>query len=333
MMNEDLRGGSGGPAGAAAGPGKPAGKAGRPGEPSEEHKGALRSTQTLRGTGYSLFFHGAGFTGSGEKDKIKAKVALSGNRHGPVEILVSNVEMGQGAQTTLRKIVAEVLEIPMDRVIYDNPDTDRVPDSGPTVASRTVMIVGKLLSRAAEELRLLPVIGEHTVTKEYQQPEGIRWDQESFQGDAYPTYSWGANAVAVEIDPSTYEIRITGIWGVYDIGRAIDEMIIRGQIEGGIAQGLGYGFLELMQCRQGRIAQDSVTDYIIPTALDVPPIRYRLMDNPYPEGPFGAKGAGELPLVGAAPALAAAVQDALGRPIRQVPITPEDLMGMLKGWT
>jgi len=283
----------------------------------------------LRGIGVSLFFHGAGFTGSGEKDKIKARVELLPLEEGGAEILVSNVEMGQGSQTTLRKIVAETLQVPVEAVVYRNPDTDRVPDSGPTVASRTVMIVGKLLMEAAEELRARREAGKadsSPVFKSYRQPEGVEWNQESFRGDAYQAYSWGANAVEVEVDPLTCEIRVCGIWGVYDIGRAIDERIIQGQIEGGIAQGLGYGSLEHMALRNGRIAQDSVTDYIIPTSLDVPPMEYRLVDNPYAEGPYGAKGAGELPLVGAAPALAAAVQDALGRPIRRIPVTPEDLM-------
>jgi CO/xanthine dehydrogenase Mo-binding subunit len=288
-----------------------------------------RPGAALRGVGASLFFHGAGFTGSGEKDKIKAKVGLLPLAGGGAEILVSNVEMGQGAQTTLRKIVAETLRVSMESVVYRNPDTDRVPDSGPTVASRTVMIVGKLLMEAARELKARREAGEASgrpVFRSYRQPAGIEWDQASCQGDAYPTYSWGANAVEVEVDPLTYEIRVCGIWGVYDIGRAIDERIIQGQIEGGIAQGLGYGSLEHMALRDGRVAQDSVTDYIIPTSLDVPPMEYRLVDNPYEEGPYGAKGAGELPLVGAAPALAAAVQDALGLPIRRIPITPEDLM-------
>jgi len=282
----------------------------------------------LRGMGVSLFFHGAGFTGSGEKHKIKARVELLPLPEGGAEILVSSVEMGQGSQTTLRKIVAETLGVPMEAVVYRNPDTDRVPDSGPTVASRTVMIVGRLLMEAARELRARREAGEadsRPVSRSYRQPDGIEWDQESFRGDAYPTYSWGANAVEVEVDPLTYEIRVCGVWGVYDIGRAIDERIIQGQIEGAVAQGLGYGSLEHMALRDGRILQDTVTDYIIPTSLDVPPMEYRLVDNPYAEGPYGAKGAGELPLVGPAPALAAAVQDALGLPIRRIPVTPEDL--------
>jgi CO/xanthine dehydrogenase Mo-binding subunit len=294
---------------------------GKPGDEQERPE----YPPTNRGIGFSLFFHGAGFTGSGEKKKIKARVKLERRKDGLVEILVSSVEMGQGAQTTLRKIVAEKLEIPMESVLYENPDTDRVPDSGPTVASRTVMIVGSLLAEASNELNTRGP-GDQVVLVEYRQPEGIEWDQDNLIGDAYPAYSWGANAVEVEIDPITFEIRVTGIWGVYDVGRAIDEKIVLGQIEGGMVQGLGYAGLEVMERKKGKILQTSVTDYIIPTSLDLPPAVIQLIDNPYENGPFGAKGAGELPHIGVAPAFAAAVQNALNRPVRKIPVTPEYLM-------
>ncbi len=106
-----------------------------------------------------------------------------------------------------------------------------------------------------------------------------------------------------------------GAWGVYDVGVPIDEQMVRGQIEGGMVQGLGYATTEVMNLRNGRILQSSLTDYAIPTSEDVPEIESDLVLNPYEGGPFGAKGAGEMPLVGAAPALAAAVQQALGIPI------------------
>ena len=195
----------------------------------------------LKGIGCSLFFHGCGFTGSGERDIIKAKVKLLKHVDKTVEILVSNVEMGQGALTTLRKIVSHTLEIPINRVIFKNPDTDRVPDSGPTVASRTVTIVGKLLQDAAIEMKeFLNDSIELEVLKQYKHPEGFVWDDEKFKGDAYNTYAWGANVVEVEVNPITYEVSVTDIYAVFDIGEAIDELIVRGQIEGGMLQGLGY---------------------------------------------------------------------------------------------
>ena len=155
------------------------------------------------------------------------------------------------------------------------------------------MIVGKLLEEAAVKLKdLRQQPGEIEVTEHYKHPADMSWDDTTFSGDAYPAYSWGVNAVEVEIDPVTREIEVKGVWSAYDVGRAIDERIMRGQIEGGILQGLGYGGLEVMEGRQGRIRQRSVTDYIIPTAMDAPPIEHRLLDNPYDNGPYGAKGRG-----------------------------------------
>ncbi len=279
-----------------------------------------------RGIGVSLFFHGCAFTGSGEKDKIKAKVLLKKQGDGSVSILVSSVEMGQGAQTTLRKIVAQTLGFDIGRVRYENPDTDRVPDSGPTVASRTVMIVGGLLARAAGRLKeRMDETGEVEIEERYVQPPHIEWDQETFRGDAYPVYSWGANAVEVEVDPVTFEVSVTGVWGVYDVGTPIDERIVGGQIEGGISQGLGYATVEVLQQQKGRLLQKNLTDYIIPSSKEFPDPVYELYSSPYEYGPFGAKCAGELPFVGVAPALAAAVQNATGRPVRRLPVSPEYL--------
>jgi len=140
-----------------------------------------KSDSKHRGIGISLFYHGCAFTGSGEKDKIKAKVKLRKLKDGCVEILVSNVEFGQGTMTSLRKIVARTLDIPLSSIVYENPDTDRVPDSGPTVASRTVMIVGGLLERAARELKARwHTSNELEILTRYEQPDYIEWDQETF---------------------------------------------------------------------------------------------------------------------------------------------------------
>ena len=294
-----------------------------------------------KGIGISVFNHGCGFTGSGEKEKIKGRVKLKLLADGRAEMLVSSTEMGQGAQTTLRKIVSDTLNIPPEKVIYDNPDTDRVPDSGPTVASRTAMIVGGIVLRAAiklkeklaEKMSVLRETGksiheEITVEEQYRQPEEIEWDQDSFHGNAYPDYAWGVNVVEVEVDMLTLEVVPTGIWGVFDIGMPLDEKIAEGQMCGGIAQGIGWAGMEVMTEENGRIRQASVTDYIIPTARDLPEIKVAFVNSASPYGPYGAKGAGELPLVGAAPAYAAAVQNALGRPVNRIPITPDYLMNL-----
>ncbi len=296
-----------------------------------EKKKAFAESDEWKGIGMSFFFHGCGFTGSGESDIIKAQVKLRKDEEDNVHILVAAVDMGQGPKTTFRKLVAKVLDIPLEKVVFNYPDTRYVPDSGPTVASRTMMVVGGLLARAAKRLgEEWEESSEQVVVEQYKQPEYIEWDEEKMQGDAYPAYSWGVNVVEVEISKATYEPTIKNVWSVYDLGKAIDERIVLGQIEGGQVQGLAYGYQEVMGHNNGRIMQKNLTDYIIPTAVDVPKMKSLVMDNPYPLGPYGAKGVGELTLVGAAPAVALAIEDAIGRQIKKIPATPEYIMELIR---
>ncbi|MEW5815219.1 MAG: xanthine dehydrogenase family protein molybdopterin-binding subunit [Spirochaetota bacterium] len=286
-----------------------------------------------KGIGISFFNHGCGFTGDGEQRIIKARVKLKKRLDQKVEILVSNSEIGQGVQTGYIKIIANILGIPLAEVIFDNPDTDSVPDSGPTAASRSIMVVGYLLQEAAEELKKRwEEETELQVEKNYTMPAGLKWNQATMQGDAYPTYGWGINVVEVEVDPLTYETETRGIWAIYDVGAAIDERVIEGQINGGLNQGLGYASLEKMVLdKEGLFQQRTMTDYMIPTSLDFPAVKSELVDNPYPFGPFGAKGAGELVFNGAAPAFCAAVEQAISQPVSKIPLTPEAIMEVCTG--
>ena len=289
-------------------------------------------SKKLRGIGHALVLHGAGFTGSGERDMIRSRVKLRRLEDGRVEILISIVEMGQGLQTTMRKIVARVLDISIDDILYANPDTDRVPDSGPTVASRSIMIVGKLIERAAEEMKeRRNEKGEVSVVKNYEHPDCIEWDNDTFVGDAYPDYSWGGVIVQVAIDPVTYELEVEHVWAVHDIGTPIDERVVHGQVEGGILQGLGWASIEVLEQSGGRLRQGTMTDYTIPTSCDAPPIVSELIVNPSPIGPFGAKGAGEVTFVGAPIALASAVNHALGIIVDELPVRPENLLAKMEG--
>ncbi|QMS84403.1 xanthine dehydrogenase family protein molybdopterin-binding subunit [Candidatus Xianfuyuplasma coldseepsis] len=283
------------------------------------------------GIGMSWFLHGCGFTGSGEATHIKAVVELDKNEADEVTILIAAVDMGQGVKTTMRKLVATILDIPIEQVIYNHPDTNYVPDSGPTVASRTMMIVGGLVARAARKMKEAwqPHTAQHT-TEHFQQPKYIQWDEETFTGDAYPAYSWGINVVEVAVDKRTYEVSVLEEWNIYDVGKAIDEQIILGQADGGQLQGLGYGYMEKMTHKDGIIQHKNVTDYIIPTTVDTPIMHNYLMDNPYPLGPYGAKGAGELTLVGGAPAVALAIENAIHKRITKIPVTPEYIMELMQ---
>jgi CO/xanthine dehydrogenase Mo-binding subunit len=276
------------------------------------------------GYGTSIIPHGGGFTGDGEAAHIKAVVKLRKEVDHSVTILVSNVEMGQGAMTALSKIVASVLDISLERVHYEVPDTFLVPDSGPTVASRTTMVVGGLLAKAAERLKPhMTVPGDLIMTEDFKQPDYIQWNQETLQGSAYMAYSWSALLARVEVDPISYEVKCTDIWGAYDVGVPIDDKLIIGQIQGGIIQGLGYALMENMTSKQGRIEQIAFSSYSIPTSMDIPTIHADWILNGFEDGPFGAKSAGELTLVGVAPAVAAAIENALGIVTHQIPVTPE----------
>lgn len=286
-----------------------------------------------RGIGLSLVLHGAGLNGIGvEANIIKPRVALHKYADGTVEVLASSSDIGQGVRTTFPKIVAYELGIPLERVFFNPPDTARVPDSGPTNASRSLMVVGELLRRAAIRLREAWQDGqEQEITEGYKDPAYVKpMDMSTYTGDAYPVYSWMAAAIEVEVDTLTGLTRILHATGCFDVGTPMDYNIVMGQMEGGFLQGIGYASTEKMDCdARGRIVNDTFSEYLVPTATDVPDIKALLHVEPYPDGAYGAKGAGELPLVGAAPAYVAAVEQALGagrHPLNHIPFTAEDTL-------
>jgi CO/xanthine dehydrogenase Mo-binding subunit len=288
---------------------------------------------TDRAIGLSLFFHGSGFTGIGEV-KLASKASLELTPTG-VRIRVASTEIGQGTRTMHAQIVADALGVPFDAVEVAVADTAAVPDSGPTVASRTCMIVGGLLHRAAREMRKrlngaspAAYLGKHgplVITTEYERPAGLAWDDDRYRGDAYGTYSWGCNVVELKVDRASWEVQPINVTAVVEIGKAIHPGMAAGQVEGGTAQGLGYALLEEVVMRDGRMANASMTNYIIPTPPDTPPIETVILERPYQHGPFGAKGVGEMPIDGPAPAVVNALRHA-GYDVRAIPATPERLM-------
>ena len=300
---------------------------------SDFHKKRADYLGTNRGIGLALFYHGAGFTGSGEL-RLASKAKLELTETG-VRILVSSTEIGQGTRTMHAQIVADALGIPYEDVEVAQPDTQRVPDSGPTVASRTCMVVGKILERCATDMKerlgsLSPAeyyaqYGSFSILKEHEPPAWIQWNDDTYSGDAYATYAWGCDVAEVEIDRDTYEIRPLKLTAVQEIGKAIHPGLARGQIEGGTAQGLGYAILEKVVMRDGGMANASLTNYTIPTTLDTPEMDIAILENPYEDGPFGAKGLGELPVDGPAPAVINAIRH-LSIDLREIPATPELVM-------
>jgi len=290
---------------------------------------------TNRGIGLALFFHGAGFTGSGERNlKSRARLELTATG---VRIATGSTEIGQGTRTMHAQIVTDALGIPYETVEVAQPDTANVPDSGPTVASRTCMVVGKILEECAGEMRarlgdLTPAQyhaqhGAFAVERVYEPPDWIDWDDDTYRGDAYATYSWGCDVAELELDPDTFEVRLIKVTAVQEFGRPIHPALAKGQIEGGTVQGLGFALLERVVMKGGAMANGQLTNYTIPTTLDVPELDIVMMENPYPAGPFGAKGLGELPMDGPAPAVVNALRH-IGLDVCEVPATPELLSSL-----
>jgi len=304
----------------------------------------------VRGIGASVFLHGAGFTGSGER-RLQGRVAIDMLRDFPgkkplFRIRTASTDIGQGTETVFRQIAAEALWVSMDRVEFAVPSSSVVPDSGPTVASRTVMIVGSIVERAARELfgrieherqkrggsfddaalRLLAGKGPIVAEKMYETPEDLAWDDETYRGDAYPVFAWGCDVAEVEVDLDTFETTVLGFWAAVDAGKAIHPLQCKGQIEGGTLQAIGWALNEKLVVQDGRILNARMATYIVPTSLDAPRFTTVLVEDPYSKGPGGgAKGIGELPMDGGAPAIAAAIEHATGIVRDDLPLLPEDL--------
>ena len=295
----------------------------------------------------SLVFHGCGFTGNGEA-ALKGRVALELNG-GLVRVLTASTDIGQGTDTVFCQIVAEELEIPLAAVEVAPHDTGEVPDSGPTVASRTTMVVGGVAQKAARRLReaLAAEIGESDlsflqllerrtsevplrVEEVYVDDGKLQWNPETYQGDAYPTYGWSCSVVDLSVDLDTGEVTYHRFVSATDVGKALNPVLASGQIEGGSLQALGWATCEeVVIDERGAMQNDRLTNYIIPTSLDAPEMETVLVEIPYEDGPFGAKGIGEIPMDGPAAAVAQAIENATGAVLDVLPMTPERVLEAL----
>ena len=305
-----------------------------------------------RGIGFATFMHGAGFTGSGER-RLNSLVEIELTKAGRPRILVSSTEFGQGTNTILCQVAAEALRIPYVDVEIAQPDTGRVPNSGPTVASRTAMIVGKLVERAAQQLCVklttagylaldyqpdhfrvaaLAYLAEHgslVASARYEAPGDIFWDDDKYKGEAYPTYAWAVYVAEVEVDTTTYFATVTNFHALQEVGKVLHPILAAGQIEGGVAQGIGYALYEKCMWRDGHLANNQMTNYIMPTSEDLPPIHVHFEEIPTIHGAFGAKGIGELPMDGPAPAILNAIEHATGIAFHHIPLLPEDIFAQM----
>jgi CO/xanthine dehydrogenase Mo-binding subunit len=311
-----------------------------------------------KGIGLATFFHGSGFTGSGEVylASVAAAEARHSSRGGGVEVLASSTEIGQGTNTIFSQIASDALNLPYEKVLIGTPDTANVPDSGPTVASRTTMVVGKLVERSCKDivatLRADGLLGEdpwspetfqaaidawcdkHQTTglkkaAKYEPPPGVVWDDKAYRGAAYACYGWATYVAEVAVDTLTGQCRVEGFWAVQDIGKVVHPTLAAGQVEGGVAQGIGWAIYEGVVWKDGRMMNGQMTNYIMPTSADLPHIDVAFVEVPFAYGPSGAKGVGELPMDGPAPAVLNALSHALGVPFDSVPALPEVVLGAI----
>jgi len=297
--------------------------------------------RTATGIGLALAWHGAGFTGSGEV-KLASVASLELTEDGRIRILTASTEMGQGTKTIFPQIVADALGVEYEEVEIAPQDTSIVPDSGPTVASRTAMVVGGLLIKAAEKLRARVETdagrpfaeayrdaGPMRIDEQFVPYPGEPFDDKTYRGDAYPAFGWACAVAKVDVDLDTGEVAVRECVSANDMGTVIHPVLAEGQIEGGTLQAIGYGTIEEMKLIDGRYLNDRLATYLIPTSLDAPRIRSIFVEKPFSGVPHGAKGIGELPMDVGAPAVVAAIHDAVGVWIHDLPATPERIMAAL----
>lgn len=307
------------------------------------------ATTIRKGIGFAALLHGAGFTGSGER-YLSSVVGVEGCADGTVRVLVSSTEFGQGTKTVLSQIAAEALGLPYENVSLAQSDTFVVPNSGPTVASRTVMVVGKLVQSAAlgikqtlvssnllretctaEEFRAacqqyVAAHGQFRSWSRYEAPADVFWDDEKYRGEAYAAFAWAVYVAEVTVDLITYGVSVNDFVALQEVGKVLHPLLAKGQIIGGVAQGIGFSLYEKVVWQNGRMQNGQMTNYIIPTSNDLPPIRVFFEELGNIHGAYGAKGIGELPMDGPAPAIINAVSDALGVEFNSIPLLPEDIM-------
>jgi CO/xanthine dehydrogenase Mo-binding subunit len=311
-----------------------------------------RTGPRKKGIGIATFLHGAGFTGSGER-YLNSLVGVEAGADGVVRVLVSSAEFGQGTNTVLCQIAAEALGLPYESVAIAQPDTTVVPNSGPTVASRTAMIVGKLVQSAAkgiqQTLAKTGLLGDEYTPEQfraacgeyisghgalksyarYEAPGDVYWDDEKYRGEAYAAFAWAVYVAEVTVDLTTYSVTVDDFVALQEVGRVLNPVLAAGQITGGVAQGIGFALYEKVVWQNGRMLNNQITNYIMPTSVDLPPIRVFFEELGNLHGAHGAKGIGELPMDGPAPAIVNAVEDATGVHFRSIPLLPEDLFEAL----
>ncbi len=336
----------------------------------EHHrKGTKNNDRYLYGIGIGASHYGNCLGAAGwHMDGAGANIQL--NRDGTVSVAYGLIDMGQGAITVVTQMTAEALGIDPRRINVLPTDTRNVPDSGPSVASRNVVMTGNAIRNASE--KLLPVlikaasnlmdydkksiIIENDIVKNRDNNESVGFDElvqflykndilsiadgwwhapkldynaDIGQGEAYFTYSYATHIAQVRVDKLTGLVKVEKIWAAHDVGKAINPAGIEAQVEGGVAQGIGYALTENFKINNGKVLTDNLSTYLLPTALDINEVETIIVEDPEPLGPWGAKGIGEPAIIPTAAAIANAVSDAIGKPVNEIPISPEKILSLI----
>ncbi|WP_200926666.1 molybdopterin cofactor-binding domain-containing protein [Sphaerimonospora mesophila] len=292
-----------------------------------------------RGVGYAVGLKNICFSeGSDDYSTARVRVeSLGGEPH--VLVHTAAAEVGQGLVTIQAQIART--ELGIDRVTVAPADTT-VGSAGSSSASRQSYVTGGAVKTACEAVRrrldalradhpgralveLLERFGPVEETREYRHRPTEPMDPVTGQGDTHTQLALCVHRAVVDVDVELGLVKVVELAAVQDVGRILNPLALEGQIHGGSAQGLGLALMEEIQVRDGRVLNPSFTDYLIPTVLDMPPMRLSILENPDPHAPYGLRGAGEPPTLSSTPAVAAAVRAATGLPLTRVPIRPEDI--------
>jgi CO/xanthine dehydrogenase Mo-binding subunit len=295
--------------------------------------GAPEEPHLRRGLGIACSFKNVGFS-FGAPEQCTATIELHGKAM--IERVVlhhAGADVGQGAHTVMTQMAADALSVPVDKVELIASDTAFTPDSGSASASRLTFMSGNSI-RGAAEAALAKWKGEERpaiATYTYKPPPTSKFDPETGKCDPNFSYGYVAEAATVEVDTETGHVRLLNVVCADDVGKAVNPQLVKGQIEGGVVQASGYAVLEDFIQKDGHVVTPHLSTYLIPTILDVPrQVESLVLENPEPRGPFGARGMGEMPFLALAPAVVAAVRDAVGIWFNTFPLTPERVQRRLK---
>ena len=288
-----------------------------------------KHSHLARGRGFAAGFKNIGFS-FGYRENCWAKVEIHGS--GRIEKVIvhqAGAEVGQGTHTVMAQMAAEAVGVSADKVEMRTSDTATMGNAGSASASRMTFMAGNAIKGAAEialakwNAEERPAIAEF----KYLAPKTTPFEPETGRATPNFAYAYSAQAVEVEVDTETGRVRVLKVVAADDVGQAINPMLVEGQIEGAVVQAQGYALLEDLKVKDGRILTDQLSTYLIPTILDIPDqVESVIVEVPDPNGPWGARGVGELPFLPTAPAIAAAVHDATGVWFDEFPLTPERVL-------